>query len=142
MDWQYLVTEDVSIEAENIRCHQLEKGDQVEELVERYTQSYAKALLLFNTSNDYKLEGEFLSRRKNAFSVPVLVVKRIDGEDIVRYLERYEGEDVFARIDAESTVDGAGPGIGGVAPAHHVAAKDTSSSSISKCASIHLPYLP
>ena len=100
--WQYLSME--ATEGENIRCHQLQAGDQLVELLKELGESLTKALLLINTEDSYSLPREYILGVKE-LPFPVLIVSNSDGEEIVRCLERFE-DHVFARIDAENLVDG------------------------------------
>ena len=102
VSWQYLATED--IESENIRCHQLQPEDPVAELLSKFRKSYAKAVVLINTEDNYQLAQEFLVGVPQP-TFPVVVVKQTDGDEIFRCLERYSGEDIHARVDAENLVD-------------------------------------
>ena len=101
--WQYLVTEDE--EAENIRLHELVKGEGLGALLEGFKQSYAKAAVLVNMEDSYEVAEEFLSGVKEVL-FPLVVVRKSDGEEIMRCLERHAGDSVYARVDAENQVDG------------------------------------
>ena len=100
--WQYLVTEHE--EAENIRLHQISEGDNLGALLEEFKQSYAKAVVFINTEDSYEL-GEGLVSSVQEVPFPLLVVKKSDGEEIVRCLERHVGDCIYARVDAENQVD-------------------------------------
>lgn len=101
--WQYLVTEDE--EAENIRLHELVKGEELATLLDGFKQSYAKAAVLINTEDSYEVAEGFVTGVKD-IPFPLLVVRRSDGDEILRCLERHSGDSVYARVDAENQVDG------------------------------------
>ena len=97
--WQYLVTKDK--EAENIRLHELVKGEELGALLEGFKQSYAKATVLVNTEDSYEVAEGFVSGVKEV-PFPLVVVRKSDGEEIMRCLERHTGDNVYARVDAEN----------------------------------------
>ena len=104
VDWQLLVEEHV--EGENIRCHQLQGDDWLSPLLETFKESYSKAVVLINTSDDYNLGSNF-TRGLEETHLPVVVVTKSDGDAIQRCLEQgeMESEDVYARIEAADEED-------------------------------------
>ena len=100
VDWQCLVTEDE--QAENIRLHELEQGQNLPQLLKYFKENWAKAVVLINTTDEYELAEEFVC---GDLPCPVVVVKRSDGEEMVRFLERQPTDMVYARVDAENQVD-------------------------------------
>lgn len=103
VDWKILVTEDV--QSQNIRCHDLQAGEKLPSLVTQYQQAYAMAVILLNSEESYSLDPAFLEGGERS-SYPVLVLKHSDGMRLLHALDRYEGQDVLARVDVvESTVD-------------------------------------
>lgn len=101
--WHYLSTEDV--EAENIRLHELAKGEDLAALLEGFKRSYAKATVLINTEDSYEVAEDFVSGIGEV-PFPLLVVRKTGGEEILRCLERHAGDSIHARVDAENQVDG------------------------------------
>ncbi len=100
--WQYLVTE--REESENIRLHALQKDDHLPNLLDEFKQSYAKAVILINFEESYEVGEELVSSVATP-PFPVLIVRKSDGEEILRCIERHEGESISAKVDAENQVD-------------------------------------
>ena len=100
VDWQYLITEHQ--ETQNIRLHQLQADDCLPDLLEQFKGSYAKAVVLVNMEDSYKLSSELVNSVPEP-PLPVLVVSRGDGEEMGRCVEQHEG--VYARVEAENQVD-------------------------------------
>ena len=110
VDWKLLETED--IEGENIRCHQLQGDELLTELFERYRNSDSKAVVLINTSDDYQLAPDLVSGVEKP-CLPVIVLSKIDGETVLKCLDDASqiNEDVYAKIEVETDVDGGGGGV-------------------------------
>ena len=100
--WQYLVTEQE--ETENIRLHSLQEGDKLPQLLDDFKQSYAKAVILINLEDSYEVSEELVSSVTTP-PLPLLIVKKTDGEEILRCIERHDGESIHAKVDAENQVD-------------------------------------
>lgn len=102
VNWLYLVAQDE--ETQNIRVHQLEETDNLPELLDEFsTRNYAKAVVLINTEDNYVL-GDFVSHVKEV-PVPTIIVTRSDGEAILKYVDQYNGEGIYAQVEAENQVD-------------------------------------
>ena len=101
VSWQYLATED--IKSDNIRCHHLQPGDTVAELLNEFRKNCAKAVVLINTVDNYQLSQEFVVGVPQ-LTFPVVVVKQTDGDKILKCFKFYSGE-VHARVDAENLMD-------------------------------------
>lgn len=106
VSWRYLVTEDEGME--NIRLHELVEGQKLASLLKEFNYFYIKAVVLVNTEDHYELAAEFVTGVKEV-PVPLLVVKRTDGEDILRCLESHTREFVFVMVDAENQVSDKNP---------------------------------
>jgi len=102
VDWKLLVTTE-DIESQHIRCHELQTGDNLSELVARFQNSYAVAVVLINSTNNYSLHPTFLPGTQEG-SFPVLLLTNTDGKALLSKVEQFE-ENVFARISVESFVD-------------------------------------
>ena len=102
VDWQYLATE--SEQAENIRLHSLEPGDDLPQLLEEFKESYSKAVVLVNSEDSYEVPASIVSSVGTPL-FPLFIVTKSDGEEILRCLERHEGDSIYARVDAENQVD-------------------------------------
>ena len=61
VDWKPLVTDDV--QAQHIRCHELQEGDELSMLVANFKGQHAKALILINTQDNYSIAPQFLEGR-------------------------------------------------------------------------------
>ena len=102
VDWKILVTDDV--QSQNIRCHVLRIGDQLQDLITRYKQNFTMALIVVNTSDDHVIKEPFLEGMEEA-GFPVVVLSWSDGGRLVDVLRSSEEDDVQAKIEAESAVD-------------------------------------
>ena len=102
VDWKLLVTTE-DIESQHIRCHELQTGDNLPELVASFQNSYAVAVVLINTSDNFTLHPRFLAGTQEG-SFPVLLLTKTDGMALLNKVEQFE-ENVFARISVESFVD-------------------------------------
>lgn len=83
---------------EYIRLHEVGEGQGLAELLQPLDYKYTKAIVFLNTEEHYELPAKFVRDVEDAL-VPLLVVKKADGEDIARFLKRGS---VFARVDAWS----------------------------------------
>lgn len=102
VDWKLLVTTE-DTESQHIRCHELQTGDNLPELVASFQNLYAVAVVLINTSDDFTLDSTFLAGTQEG-SFPVLLLTKTDGMALLNKVEQFE-ENVFARISVESFVD-------------------------------------
>ena len=101
MDWKLLVTENVG--CQNIRCHKLQSGDKLQELITGFQETNAKAVVLINTSDDYFLHPSIWAGTKKS-SFPVLVLTKSDGMKLLNIVEQHE-RNMLAKISVESIVD-------------------------------------
>ena len=94
------------MESQNIRCHELQAGDNLPELIADFQSAYAVAVVLINTSENYFLHSSFLTgTRKSNF--PVLMLTRSDGIALMNTVKN-NNHKVFAKIAVESFVDSPG----------------------------------
>ena len=100
VDWKLLVTE--KVESQHIRCHELQAGDNLSELIASFQKAHALAVVLINTSDSYILQSSFLEETQEG-QFPVLVLTRSDGVELLKKVEQFEN--VFAQITAEAFVD-------------------------------------
>ena len=98
VDWQLIVTEDVR--SQHIRCHELQDGDNLRELIAGFRKAYTVAVVLINTSDNYILQPSFLSGAQRSY-FPVLVLTKSDGKELLKKVEQCK-ENVLARISVES----------------------------------------
>ena len=97
VDWLYLTTKDMK--SDNIRLHQLNTGDPVAELLDKFRKNHAKAVVFINTEDNYQLVQEFVVGVPQ-LTFPVLVVKQTDGKKILQcYSELYSRDDIYARVE-------------------------------------------
>lgn len=101
MNWRYLSMEGEGVEY--IHLHEVVEGQRLADLLQELNYKYTKAVVLANTEEHYGLPEEFVADVEEA-PLPLLVVKRADGEDIARFLKTHMRGFVFARVDAWSQV--------------------------------------
>ena len=101
MDWKLLVTENVG--CQNIRCHELQAGDKLQELITGFQETNAKAVVLINTSDDYFLHPSILEGTKKS-SFPVVVLTKSDGMKLLNIVEQHKGN-MLAKIFVETILD-------------------------------------
>ena len=97
MDWKLLLTEDAR--RQHIRCHELQDGDNLRELIASFQKAYAVAVVLINTSDDYILQSSFLSGAQRSY-FPVMVLTNSDGIDLLQIMKQYE-KAVFGKITTD-----------------------------------------
>ena len=71
VDWKLIVTEDV--QSQHIRCHELKFDDNLVDLVYRFKKTYAKAVVLINTQENYNIAPQLLSRAKGIYTVLIKI---------------------------------------------------------------------
>ena len=98
VDWKLLVTED--IEHPHIRCHVLQAGDNLPQLIIGFRKVQALAVVLINTSDNYSLHPTFLSGTQVGH-YPVLLLTKGDGMKLLKTVEQSE-INVLARIGVEN----------------------------------------
>ena len=102
VDWKLLVTTE-HMEYQHIRCHELQAGDKLPQLIASFKKINAVAVVLINTTNNYLLHPSFLSGTQECH-FPVLVLTKTDGKALLSKVEQFE-ENVLARICVEGFVD-------------------------------------
>ena len=103
VDWRIVVNDD-DIQSQHVRCHALQPGDNVKELVATFRKALAKAVVLINTQDNYTLAPEF-TEGVDKSNYPIVVLTKSDGGSLVELLEKYFGQtDVLARLDVEGMV--------------------------------------
>ena len=101
IDWKIIVNDD--IQSQHIRCHALQPGDKVKDLISSFKRALAKAVVLINTQDNYTLAPEFTEGMTKA-NYPIVVLTKSDGSSLVDLLDRYYGQtDILARLDVESS---------------------------------------
>ena len=98
VDWNLLVTKDIG--RPHIRCHELQAGDNLLQLIAGFQKAHAVAVMLINTSDDYSLHSTFLSGMQVGH-YPVLLLRKGDGMTLLNTVEQYE-QNVLGRISVES----------------------------------------
>lgn len=99
VDWRIIVTEDELVEGEHIRCLQLKEGENVNQLVEQFQSSHAKAVVFVNTRDDFMVEARQWPQEN---TVPVLLLKASDGKKLLSTLETTA---VHGKVEVESPAD-------------------------------------
>ena len=100
MDWKCIAIEDV--QSQHIRCHELQPGDNVQELFHRFKKAHSKALVLINTQNNYSVDSEFVKEIERG-RYPIIVVTKDDGTALIRLIDAHVDQ-VEARLDAISMI--------------------------------------
>ena len=112
-----LVTE--AVEGQHIRCHELQQGQSLLELISSCQNSDAKGLILVNNEDTHVLNSEFLVGAKDKGRFPVLLLSKGDGAAMMKVFDRYENDEVLAKVDAESGVDAGRPREGSLGRTQH-----------------------
>ena len=120
IDWKIIVNDD--IQSQHIRCHALQPGDKIKDLVSSFKRALAKAVVLINTQDNYTLAPELIEGMEKS-SFPVIILTKSDGNSLVEFLERFY-QDVIARLDVVNTVDVA-PALSQQQPSELQQPKDT-----------------
>ena len=94
VDWKLLVTKDIG--RPHIRCHELQAGDNLLQLIAGFQKAHAVAVVLINSSDDYSLHPTFLSGTQEG-NCPVLLLTKGDGMKLLNTVEQYE-KNLLARI--------------------------------------------
>lgn len=97
--WQYLFTEDEG--KEGICICELIEGRGLSDL-KTFHYGFTKAVILINTAENYELAREFMTGIGEV-PVPLFVVKKNDGRDILRCLESHTEDFVFVKVDAAAS---------------------------------------
>lgn len=102
IDWKIIVNDD--IESQHIRCHALQPGDKIKDLISSFKKPLTKAIVLFNTQDNYALAPE-LTEGMERGSFPVVILTKTDGQALTEFLEKFYDQDVLARLDIVGRVD-------------------------------------
>ena len=102
IDWKIIVNND-DIECQHIRCHALQPGDSIKELVSTFKKALAKAVVLINTQDNYTLSPE-LTEGMEQGGFPVVILTKCDGQSLAEFLEKHYGQDVHAKLDIINTI--------------------------------------
>ena len=103
VDWKLLVTTE-SMECQNIRCHKLQPGDNLLQLIASFQRKHAVAVVLINTSDNYSLHPSFLEKSQGGGKFPVLLLTESDGIKLLNMVKQ-SMEEMYAKISVESFVD-------------------------------------
>lgn len=118
VDWKLLVAED-DVQSQHIRCHKLQMGDNLSDLIDTFQKAHAVAVVLINTSESNILDPSFIKGTKKSH-FPVLILEQSCGNELLKKVEQCK-ENVFAKITVESFVDPVGTLYEtGTAPAHTI----------------------
>lgn len=101
VDWKLLVTENVG--CQNIRCHEVQAGEKLQELVAGFQKASAVAVVLINTSDNLSLSLS-ISAETEKSSFPILVLTKSDGMKLLNIVKQHK-ENMLARICVETIVD-------------------------------------
>ena len=97
MDWYHLAKEHIE-KMENIRLHHIiEMGKNLPEVLKSLDRN-VKAMVLVNTEESYILPREMV-KSANDIRVPLLIVKRSDGDEIFKYLKSHSEKKLYVQIN-------------------------------------------
>ena len=102
IDWKIIVNDD--IQSQHIRCHALQPGDKVKDLISSFKQALAKAVVLINTQDNYTLAPELIEGMEKS-SFPIVILTKSDGISLAEFLERHYEQDILARLDIVSMIE-------------------------------------
>ena len=101
IDWKIFVNDD--IQSQHIRCHALQPGDKVKDLISSFRRALAKAVVLINTQDKYTLGPEFTKGVARG-NYPIIILTKSDGSLLMDKLEEDDGQtEVLARLDVEDS---------------------------------------
>ena len=101
IDWKIIVNDD--IQSQHIRCHALQPGDKVKDLISSFRKALAKAVVLINTQDNYTLAPEFTEGVAKG-NYPIVILTKSDGTSLVEVLDKhYGGTEVLGRLDVEGS---------------------------------------
>ena len=103
IDWKIIVNND-DIECQHIRCHALQPGDSIKELISTFKKALAKAVVLINTQDNYTLSPE-LTEGMEQGGFPVVILTKRDGQSLAEFLEKHYGQDVHAKLDIINMIE-------------------------------------
>ena len=69
---------------EHIRVHEVQRGEDLSELLAEFSWSCASAVVFINTSDEYKLDGSIGEVK----DIPVVIVSNKDGKAILKFLNK------------------------------------------------------
>lgn len=98
-DW-LLVTKD-EVAPNHVCFHELQMGDNLDQLLKEFGEGHAKAVILSNTEDSYQLKPEFLMNVEDV-DFSLLLVMKSDGEAILRWMEKEES--ILVQVDTENRV--------------------------------------
>lgn len=114
VDWKVLTAE--GIECQHIRYHQLQRGDDLNELAAKYKKSLAVAMILVNMEDSYELAEELCQGvvRAKKPVLPAILITMDDGKKVKEYLSRHDPGELHARLESkkQSHVEPTGVGSG------------------------------
>lgn len=101
IDWKIIANDD--IESQHIRCHTLQPSDKIKDLISSFNKSLTKAVVLFNTQDNYALAPQ-LTEGMERGSFPVVILTKSDGQSLLGFFEKFFEQDVLARLDTVSMI--------------------------------------
>ena len=99
IDWKIIVNND-DIVSEHIRCHALQPGDSIKELVSTFKKALAKAVVFINTQDNYTLSPE-LTEGMEQGCFPIVILMKSDGESLVAFLREHYEQNIHAEMTIE-----------------------------------------
>ena len=104
VDWKTLTAE--GVECQHIRYHQLQKGDNLMTLADKYRMSHAVGIILVNPENSFQMAPEFSevavkTLKKGNF--PVILITSEDGRKLKEFINRHDPGELNVRILSKHT---------------------------------------
>lgn len=101
VDWKILATDDV--QGLNIRCHELQTGECLQDIITYYKENYTMALIIINNDDKYAIEESFFEGLVEV-ELPVIYLTSDNGAKLLNILSAEE-DNVLAQIEVENAVD-------------------------------------
>ena len=99
VDWKTLTAE--GVECQHIRYHQLQKGDNLLTLTDKYRKAHAVAIILVNSENNFQMAPEFTEETVKALkkgNFPVILITSEDGRNLREFINRHDPGELNVRI--------------------------------------------
>ena len=95
-----------SIEGQHMRCHELQEGQSIWNVLSTVRNSDAKAVLLINTEDTLVLNPEFsvgFTEKEKKLTIPVLLLRKTPGNELMSALRKCDK--VIVKVDVETGED-------------------------------------
>lgn len=103
IDWKIVSVQ--PIVSQHILCHQLQPGENLENIFSLCESDTTKALILVNSEPGFTVSGDYQWSHISQPSYPVCVMQRQEGEQLLEMVQRFEVGEVFARVESTSMTE-------------------------------------